>query len=196
MAVTFEDFETQGFPAISIIMMVITTVLAAFKAKQAGQLAMPNTGKGLFVISILMIVASIFMIFGAEQLRSIAIQLFICGIIGTFGSMSRNVAALPVYLFFTAFTFLCMIGSLAVFSHASLVSDVSKADCNGYFGATTPLDRCDGYLEFLWILSTFMIYVVGLAVVLAFASYYTENGAENNDNNKQQPQQNNAQAEP
>ena len=107
-------------------------------------------------------------------------------IIGTFGTMAGNALALPVYLFFTGFTFLCMIGSLAAFSHSKIVYDVSKTDCANYFGRLAdPPKRCDGYLEFLWIITSFSIYIVGLAVVLAFAAFsgMAEGGASGNSGN-------------
>jgi hypothetical protein len=153
-------------------MIGLTTILAALKAKSLGQLSMPKSGVALFILSIFMIIASLFLIFASNQMRTLGVQVYISGIIGAFATMSGAKAALPVFLFFTAFTFLCSIGSLAIFSHDNLIYAVTQAECATFFGNVTSIPkRCEGYLEWMWILTTFLIYVIGLSVVLAFATF-------------------------
>jgi hypothetical protein len=117
------------------------------------------------VQSVFLALSAIFLVWGPLAMRSLSVNIYLLGLAALMSGKSK--IAQTFVVFFSVLTFFCITGTGAIFGYPTSIFEISDANCAGFFNIATTDDRCDGYLQFLRVLSAVDIFVVAAVMLSA-----------------------------
>jgi hypothetical protein len=136
-----------------------------------------NGGIPLLIFSLWFIFSAVFCVFTpSSAIQRIAIHFFLLGVAGTYTVLSGDINSLRFFIVFSVITLLCTIGSAFLFGYNFIWSRVGGTGSSGPFGGVGACsftgERCgEDYLTWIRIITTFDIYLLIFAIVIALGGY-------------------------